>query len=646
MSDQWYYRLFGQEYGPIPFVELQGLAESGTIQALDSVRCMRSGDWVAAATIGELGLSTSERNRPLEFATSVSEFKIADSSVATPRSEPEVADSSFATSLAEFEIAESSGTVSNLDFETLESQSAAEEWFCLIDGNELGPLDFEELINFAEREQIAADDQVKLGSAGKWRRVGSIGRLMAALPFQSVQKKIVPGSKPSLDTVTGEGQTPREIGTSSAVPGPAPGPLVAGPDPDATYRLAYEQAKAKVMESMLAQADAAFKAAETQAQTQVAWATAPHVDRHWWGWAGGIEFGPVEFAQVYGLAKTGQLKPSDFVRNGQHGQFVPSSAVPGLFRAVELIAKATEARMLAKAQADAAAAIAAPPATIPTTLLKPADPALAAAQTVKSNPVIPIPAAKSKSNPVMETARPAPRTITDPYDSAMGSDPESERSSERAGMNSPARSRNYGTPSNGGGTESMHGFSSSSSPSMSSYGYGASKPASFKPPVRKSSAPSSTWLSDTLEGLKEPKIVGSVCALAVVFLFFGWGYLPKSRGADIKRYQTLKGLVDEIRLKRTSAPTELPALQQKLEKAAKEIVAEVKDKASREEPAKQCLLWAARDEIPRVVQAGLAAESPAEQALANRLKDAAYELGLEKRPPVVVTQTATENNDG
>lgn len=616
----------------MPFEKLKELADSGTIQALDYVRSTRSGDWVAAATIDELGLSTSERERALEVARSVSRFEIADSS--------------FATSLAEFKIAESSGAAFSSDIENSESQSASEEWFCLVAGNELGPMDFEELLKFAEHEQISADDQVKLGSAGKWRRVGSIGRLMAVLPFQSVQKKIVPGSKPSLATVAGEGRTTREIGTSSAVPVHAPASVVSEPDPEATYRLAYEQAKAKVMESMLAQADAAYKAAETQAQAQVAWATAPHVDRHWWGWAGGVEFGPVEFAQVYGLAKTGQLKPSDFVRNGQNGQFVPSSAVPGLFHAVELIAKATEARTLAMAQAQAAAALAPPPVTIPTALLKPADPASAAANTVKSNPAIPIPAAAPKSNPVMETARPAPHAIADPYDLAMGPDPEPERPSERAGMNSPARSRNYGTPSNGGDAESMNGFSTSSSPSMSSFGSGASKPVSCKPAVKKSSAPSSTWLSDTLESLKEPKAIGSFCVVAAVLLLFGWGYLPKSRGADIKRYQTLKGLVDEIRLKRTSAPTELPALQQKLEKAAKQIAADVKDKASRDDVAKQTLLWASRDEVPRFVQAGIGVESAAEKSLNSRLQEAAYELGLEKRPPIELTQTATQNNDG
>ena len=174
-------------------------------------------------------------------------------------------------------------------------------------------------------------------------------------------------------------------------------------------------------------------------------------------------------------------------------------------------------------------------------------------------------------------------------------------------------------------------------------GFGTSTFPSAYGTYRPASAPS--WISDVLENLKEPKAIGSVCVIAVVLLIFGWGYLPKNRGADIKRYQTLKVLVDEIRLKRTSAPAELPALQQKLVKAAKEIAAEVKDKASREEAAKQYLLWASRDEVPRFVQAGIVVESAAEKYLNVRLQEAAYELGLEKSPPNEVTQMATQNND-
>ena len=266
----------------------------------------------------------------------------------------------------------------------------------------------------------------------------------------------------------------------------------------------------------------------------------------------------------------------------------------------------------------------------------------AAEQAAKSNPAIPLQSSTPlpKSNPAMDTVRQQPRASLDTSERAV----ETPNRSESYGASSPESAAetdrsNYGSPSMSGG------FSSTSS--MSSYGYGASKPAAapYKPSARKSAAASSTWLSDTLESLKEPKAIGSICAIAFVLLMVGWQFLPKNRADDIKKYQALKQLLDEVKSKRTSAPAELTALQQKLTKIGKEIATELKDKASRDEPAKQCLLWAARDEIPRLVQAGLGAESPAEQTLTNRLKDAAYELGLEKRPPVDLTQLAARNDD-
>src|SRR6202012_2606802 len=65
---------------------------------------------------------------------------------------------------------------------------ATDEWFCIIGGAELGPMSFEELTGYAQNEQLSADDEVKLGATGKWRRVGSIGRLMAVMPYQAPKK--------------------------------------------------------------------------------------------------------------------------------------------------------------------------------------------------------------------------------------------------------------------------------------------------------------------------------------------------------------------------------------------------------------------------------------------------------------------------
>ena len=422
MADQWFYRMFGEEFGPMPLKKLKELADAGTVQALDYVRCGSSQEWVAAATIDELRLSASERRTvPAMATTSAIERGISASAV-------------------------------------------NDDWFCQFGGQELGPLSFDELLEYVENEQLGAEDQVKLGVRGKWRRVGSIGRLMAALPYQAVEKTIVPSV----------------------------------------------------------------------------------------------------------------LKPAVSLRPAMD------------------------------------AVTAAPRAPI-------ANPPIV-------NPIVAIPQPPTGSDPQVAA------TVRGVVDRVRTMPPESFAEPEAGATRSPQM------------TSVSGGFEASSSRTVSPYG---TKPvtAPYKPHSKKRATSDNTWLSDMVEKLKEPKALSFAGAIALAMLIFGWGFLPKSRAADIKRYQTLKGLVDEIRSKRTSSPTDLPPLQQKLEKTAKEIVSEVKDKAGREEPAKQCLLWATRDEVPRVLRAGLTTESNAEKVLLSRLLDAAYELGLEQRPAVALTPVTAASDD-
>ncbi|HEY4262794.1 MAG TPA: GYF domain-containing protein [Schlesneria sp.] len=463
MSEQWYYRIFGEQFGPIPLEGLKELAENGTIHAIDQVRSSSSGAWVDAASVEELSPSTSERGN-LAVATLTSDIEIS----------------------------------THQSFNN-------DEWFCLLGDHELGPLSFDELLQFAEQEQLRADDQVKLGSSGKWRRAGSIGRLMAALPYIVHEKKIVPAlQRPAAK------HAKKSDPNQSTIPIPmpprsTPTPVVV-PDPELTYRLAYEQAKTNIMESMLAQADATSKTAEEQAQAQVAWASAPNVEKFWWGWSGGVEFGPVEFSQVFGLAKIGQLKPSDFVRNGPFAQHVSSSSVPGLFQAVDMIARASAARDIARSLIQAAASLAAPPAPIdPANLVKPV---------------------------VAPTPEPEPLQ------------------------------RSYATSASGGYSSMGGGFSSTST--MSTYGMDRLAPAPMPskafPKKNASSSSGSSWFSDMFESLnlKDPKTLGSLALIAFIGLVLGWGYQPKNRGPNAKKYQALNQRLKEIQEKKSSGSNPAP----------------------------------------------------------------------------------------
>ena len=338
MAAEWFYRMFGEEFGPVPFEKLKELTELGTISAADEIRETSASSWVTAGEVQSLGLNAAGN-----------------------RSQAAIAD----------------GSISDFDLNT--TQAGLDDWYRRLGDQEFGPFIFDELVEYAKREHVSADDEVKLGVNGKWRRVGSIGRLMAVLPYQPAEKKITPGSRKMSDPNQRiVADTPSVMGGSTAQ---APIATMNHAHLEAAYQAAYDQAKAQITQSMLAAAEAAYRTAEEQAKAEFAWAFSPEVDRHWWGWMGGIEFGPVEFMQVFALAKHGQLKPTDFVRNGQIGQYLPSANVTGLFSAVSILARATEALVWAKTQAESAAALVAAPSNL-------AIPAIASSATSTKSPGI------------------------------------------------------------------------------------------------------------------------------------------------------------------------------------------------------------------------------------------------------------------
>ncbi len=145
MTDQWYYRMFGEEFGPVAVEKLREMADKGTVGASDEVRSARSSRWVSAGSVEELGLSLSSGDTATVVAT-----------------------------------ASDSDAMLNVSSQ----RTGLDDWYCLLNGSELGPLNFDELLKYAKHEQLSADDEVKLGANGKWRRVGSIGRLMAVLPYR------------------------------------------------------------------------------------------------------------------------------------------------------------------------------------------------------------------------------------------------------------------------------------------------------------------------------------------------------------------------------------------------------------------------------------------------------------------------------
>ncbi len=554
MADQWSYRMFGQEFGPVPFAELKELADSGAISSTDEVRAGESADWVIAGSVHELGLANDV---------------VADSVVAT----------------------------TTLDRPEPDRSTGADNWYCMFHGQELGPLGIEEIEAFAEQGQLAADDEVKLGANGKWRRVGSIGRLMAVLPYSAAEKQI-PAGKRSETTESSPTESPRAVAAVESVTQGAP-PVSVAPQ------------VAPAINAELIHAQAAYAAADHAAKVLVGWATAPTADPAWWGWVGGTEYGPVGFLQIFEWAVSGHLQSADFVKNGVYGQYLPAASVPGLMAAATMLKQAKETLKAEEAKAAAARTptVVPPAPAMPIAMAPKVESPKPAAVIQTPEPVVKPPAPKSAVEPAPVTK---PTAEEAPARPAISEAPAPRSIEPERPAATPVRpSGGYNTMASGGSYNSM---ASAARPA----------PARPKAPTRSSGSSSSVSISELLAS---PAGKGGLGAAVAILLFLGWSFMPASKAKDIERYKNLKQILDDVREARNKK-SDPSAIKPRAEKLTKEYTPILKVEASNEFPAKQSLLWAARDELPRMMAGNLMEESQAEKAFAAHLTDAANKLGI------------------
>lgn len=316
MSSEWYYQLFGEEFGPVTLEDLEELVTSETLSPTDLVRQGTSGGWKAVSSI-------ARGNSGLESPT-----------VATA---------------------------------TFESDSAVREtgWFYESLGCTLGPISFEELVQLAESGELGADDDVWMGEDGKRRRAGSIGRLMAAMPFQSSTVTIEnrPTSPSLTDTDSFESKTAlREAAPSRPTP---PTPVAAPP-------------------------------------TQ---------DQLWYAWIRGQEFGPVSLQDLQQWYRDQRLTMNDAVKPGLYGAYQPVATATFLWSAPAAPPPAPTA------PPPAPVAPVAPAAVVPAAPVapKPAAPVAVEKPAAPPQPVKPVePVAKveaPKPAPKVEVAEPKPEPV-------------------------------------------------------------------------------------------------------------------------------------------------------------------------------------------------------------------------------------------
>lgn len=149
MSENWFYRVFGEEFGPVSLNDLREFAANGTLSGDDEVRPEALSIWVPAKAVREL---QEHYETPIESASTVT--TTMNDAAAAP--------------------------------------AVADEWYYRMtddEGVEVGPLTFDALIELAKSGRLTSDDEVRLGVDSKWRRAGSMGRLVAVLPYQTRRRR-------------------------------------------------------------------------------------------------------------------------------------------------------------------------------------------------------------------------------------------------------------------------------------------------------------------------------------------------------------------------------------------------------------------------------------------------------------------------
>lgn len=541
MADQWLYKVFGQEFGPISFEELQTLADIGILSNSDEVRPESAARWENADSVAELGLKAS-----------------ANIAVAIDRHSVTPAES-----------------------------SKSDDWFCQMLGQELGPLSFRELVGYAEQGQVAADDLVKLGANGKWRRVGSIGRLVAVLPYQEQSTQVAPRSTNLGDSREIEGPLVPNLASSVAPPEPSPAAL----------------AELKEAESALIKAEEACAPMVQAAHQQVSWASNPTCDPTWAVSINGVIEGPVSFAQILEWAISGKLRPIDFLCQGRFGRYVPAAIVPGLFQAASLMKSVREALNAARSRVAAAQAAVSESVSVATPETSKASSKIAMESV--SNPVVAIATKDAQSN---RSETPSEEDSAKSA-SAVQASVAKERIAQAEAAPALVTPEENRVPSTGFGGSSI------------------SRPIAVPSASRsRGSSERSSW-STILENIKSSAPILAVVAGILILIGGGWMYMSGGAAADVRRYYALKEILDEVHSLREKKSTNFAALKKKAVKVGS-TTAKTLAKQQSTRPSAQFLLRAARDELPKMIYGDLSIETPAEQKFVGQLAEAAKALGL------------------
>lgn len=520
MSAPWYYRVNGQEFGLTEIALLKAGQAAGTLTGVIEVRRNAAAAW-----------------QRLSDVTSPSDL---DAAAAPAR-------------------------------DAVQTGDEDPDWFYRLAGQDLGPLSFRELTELAQQGGLTADDEIKRGIDGRYRRAGSIGRLMAAMPYAEPQQIRHVASTPSPAIATPVTGAPS---TASTVP------------PSLQYQPSALQAA-------------------------------------WFAGIRGVEYGPLSLVQLSQMLTTGQIGVYDFVRYGPYGAWLPAS--PTIEQALAPLVEATP-----KSQPPVAAIQAGVPATSPPFVTSVA-PARVTSVVVPQSDAIsrPAPNPPAPETPAVNQApSPAvPVTVAataEPESPKVDSPTKSDRSIQTGPAAPPAAVVARALESRGASTMSNE------SPRPAA----ASGPQGVASPVKRPSSQydsGGSWLDQF--SLKSP-VTAALIVLIVVGAGYGLLQLIPMTGAERAKLETLQQILAEFRRHRDekAADAEWNAFLEKASQKMAPIVKELEITASRKRPVQQELLWAARDRGRDMLRDARQKPTASEEEFEAHLKRAAFRLGLGPDP--------------
>jgi hypothetical protein len=402
---------------------------------------------------------------------------------------------------------------------------------------------------------LTAEDQVKLGVKGKYRRAGSMGRLAAVMEYQAIERP----SQAATAQATAESRV-----TSQPVP-------PAKVEPPAAPIYSYLPGAEELI---------------------------------WYAWIRGVECGPVNLVQLAQWQQAGQIGPTDFVKYGPYGAWLPPA--PTIEQSL---------RQFVVVQA----APVPPPKAAP--VKPPVEPTKPAAEATKPKPAEPASTAKAATS--LAETQPITKKGTDP---ALETKPAA----------SPVEATKPVTPIPKPEPEPVRSYSSPSS----SGGFGSPMSAAMRTPPK----PAAKKKSGGGGGLDlgalfaNPLVVkGGGGAAVVALLVAGFMVMPQGTGAERADYEVLnKILVDFRKLRDDKADdAAFNKFAEEAKKNAKPVIDRLKPIASAKRRDRQFLLWAARDRLPGMLTDARQEPSFAESEFEYNVMSAAFILRLGPDPKTV-----------